>query len=108
MLLPRVAAGIACLGLPTLDGILIIRGMINPPTDSSHPPVTKMSPLQNSNPRRTSPTECVQPPSQVLGTKYSVPSTWYQVLGTKYLVPSTWYQVLGTKYLVLKALSLRP
>ena len=35
-----------------------------------------------------------------LGTKYLVPSTWYQVLGTKYLVPSPWYQVLGTKSLV--------
>ena len=35
-----------------------------------------------------------------LGTKYLVPSSWYQVLGTKYLVPSTWYQVLGTQYLV--------
>ena len=37
---------------------------------------------------------------KVLGTKYLVPSTWYQVLGTKYLLPSTWYQVHGTKYLV--------
>ena len=36
---------------------------------------------------------------QVLGTKCLVPSTWYYVLGTKSLVPSTWYQVLGTKYL---------
>ena len=26
-------------------------------------------------------------PRFVLGTKYLVPSTWYQVLGTKYLVP---------------------
>ena len=33
-----------------------------------------------------------------VGTKYLVPSMWYQVLGTKYLVPSTWYQVCGTKY----------
>ena len=36
----------------------------------------------------------------VPGTKYLVPSTWYQVLGTKYSVPSTCYQVLGTKYSV--------
>ena len=41
----------------------------------------------------------------VLGTKYLVPSTWYQVLGTKYLVPSTWHQVLGTgtKYFGISA-----
>ena len=38
--------------------------------------------------------------STVPGTKYLVPSTWYQVLGTKYLVPSPWYQVLGTRSLV--------
>ena len=36
----------------------------------------------------------------VFGTKYLVPSIWYQVLGTKYLVPSIRYQVLGTKYLI--------
>ena len=28
---------------------------------------------------------------QVLGSKYSVPSTRYQVLGTNYLVSKTWY-----------------
>ena len=44
----------------------------------------------------------------VLGTKYLVPSTWYQVLGTKYLVPSTRYQVPSTLRLKLKALGLRP
>ena len=37
---------------------------------------------------------------EVLGTKYLVPSTWYQVRGTNYVVPSTWYQVRDTKYLV--------
>ena len=36
----------------------------------------------------------------VVGTKYVVPSTWYQVSGATHLVPSIWYQTLGTKYLV--------
>ena len=49
---------------------------------------------------------------RVLGTKYSVPSTWYQVLGSKYLVPSAWYltlsyQVSWTKYLVPRRMSLK-
>ena len=38
--------------------------------------------------------------TEILGTKYLVPNTWYQILGTQYLVPNTWYQILGTKYLV--------
>ena len=40
---------------------------------------------------------------QVLGTKYLVPSAWYQVLGSRYLyleIFGTKYLVPGTKYLV--------
>jgi len=49
-----------------------------------------------------------RPVSCQLGTKYLVPSTWYQVLGTKYLaptrylVPSAWYQVFGSNHVKLR------
>ena len=35
---------------------------------------------------------------------HQVLGTWYQVPGTKYLVPSAWYQALGTKRLGTKYL----
>ena len=40
------------------------------------------------------------PPTQVLNTRYQVPSTWYQALSTWYQVPSTWHQVQSTWYQV--------
>jgi len=34
---------------------------------------------------------------EVPGSKFLVPSSWFQVPGSKFLVPSSWFQVPGSR-----------